>query len=544
MEIFKNITYFLPKKFKWQHPFFWYSLFFFFILRIIWAYFFPMANDEVYYWEWSRVPQLSYIDAPPFVAWQAYLGHFFFENALGARFVLPFFHFISTLFILLSAEKFAKIQNKIFTNEIAYSAFFICQLAPVFNLEGFLLLPDNGLLFGLAGSLYCLIAAIEHQQRQQRNGLSLKIAGAFGLFLGIAGLSKYHALPIALGFFLATLCYRGVKKSIADIPFWFVATLVSILTVSPVFIWNFQNQFASFHFQSQHGFAGFSLNFKPFLKFLLGTVFYIFPWVFVAVFFYIFQHFKNRNWINSINNIVIFPFLLLFCIIVFSALGKQALPHWTMPGFFLLIPAFVIHWRPLTSKHFKQWKIYFKTSLIISIFIPSILCFDQFNQLLIKTYVRIKGNADDLFQAYAWRSLQNDLTKQAQIDIKTTNFTYDKVNCSNDNYILGTLKWYWTSQVAFHFQNQPKVYNFDFINSSFYLWRDKLYQLANCNVVIIGSRDHYDQELIMNVIDIYEQKEFKIYPYLGENLIYLKGKMKSEYVLKDIYTKLTQNIKY
>lgn len=544
MNSFEKTTVFFLKPFDLKRTHFWFILFLFLLLRIIWAIFFPMGNDEVYYWEWSRVLQLSYVDAPPFVAWQSYLGNLIFDNSLGARFFLPLFYFISTLFLLLSAEKFAKLQNKIFTNEIAFSVIIMTQLVPVFSLEGFMLLPDNGLLFGISGSLYFLLSALEVQQKKQLLHLPLKYAFFAGFFIGIAGLSKYHALPISVGFFISILFYRGLKKSISDIPFWLLTVLSSILVVSPVLIWNFEHQFASFHFQSQHGFAGFSLNLKAFSKFILGTIFYLYPWFFVLFFVFIYQNLKRKKFLTSINNVVIFPFLILFIIILTSALGKQALPHWTMPGFFLLIPALAVQWHPFTNKYFKRWKIYLKLSAIISILIPTVLCFDQFNQFVLRAYVFFKGNADDLFQVLAWQSLQNDLKKQVKIDIETKPFNPYKLNCKGSDFIFASLKWYWTAQMAFHFQNQPKIYNFDFINTSFYLWRDNLPRLANCNIILLGSKDHFDQNLIEEVMDIHEKKEIHIYPYSGENIIYLKGRMKEEAKLKEIYDKQTKKIKF
>ncbi|WGL59955.1 glycosyltransferase family 39 protein [Pigmentibacter sp. JX0631] len=541
---FEKTTDFFQKPFDLKKTYFWLILFSFLLIRIIWSIFFPMANDEVYYWEWARSPQLSYVDAPPFVAWQGFLGNLFFDNSLGVRFFLPFFYLISTLFLLFSANKLASIQNKLFTNEMAYSVIILTQLIPVFTMEGFILLPDNGLLFGISGSLYFLLSAISKQQRKQLQQLPIKYAIFAGFFIGIAGLSKYHALPISLGFFLSIVVYRGFKKSVGDIPFWLLTIISSLLIVSPVFIWNIEHQFASFHFQSQHGFAGFSFNLKGFSKFLLGTIFYLYPWFFLAFFIFIIQNLKRKKYLNSINNIVIFPFLILFIIIFISAMGKQALPHWTMPGFFLLIPAFAIQWHPLTNKHFKKWKVYLKISLITSVLLPTILCFDQFNQFLIRSYVFFKGNADDLFQVYAWKNLQYDLKKQALVDIETKPFNPYKLSCKGSEFVVGSLKWYWTAQMAFHFQNQPKIYNFDFINTSFYLWRDNLPRLANCNIIILGSKDHFDQNLIEEVMDIHEKKEIHIYPYLGENIIYLKGRMKEETKLKEIYEKQIKQIKF
>ena len=88
------------------------------------------------------------------------------------------------------------------------------------------------------------------------------------------------------------------------------------------------------------------------------------------------------------------------------------------------------------------------------------------------------------------------------------------------------------------------IYNFDFVNTSFYSWRDKLYDLANCKFIIIGSKDHYNKDDILKVMDIEETKEFNISPYNGENIIFIKGTMKDKLTLKEIYEKKIKEVKY
>jgi 4-amino-4-deoxy-L-arabinose transferase-like glycosyltransferase len=545
-EALKNLLtpHYLKEPFQINNFYFWLTLFLFLVLRLLWAAYFPMANDEVYYWDWSRHIQLSYIDAPPFVSWISYLGGLLFQGSFGARFFLPFLHLFTTIFILLSSKIIAEINHKNFTNENALCALAIFQLAPVFNLEGIILLPDGSLLFAISGALYFILKAFLESKKSQ-NSLSIKYGLFFGIFLGIAALSKYHALPIAVGFFIASLILRGVKKSYHDFSFWFVTAIASIMVSSPVFIWNYLNHYASFHFQSQHGFSGFSFHYKPFLKYIFGSIFYLLPWFFIPLFYFSINGILKKSYYKSINLLTTIPFLILFTIILSSALGKQALPHWSMPGFLLLVPAFVLHWNPLTGKNRNTWIRFFKVTLFLSTVIPTILCIPKFNLLLIKGYTFVKGNADDLFQAYAWIDLQKDLLNQENIEIISTPYyeTIENQNCLN-HYQIGSLKWYWAAQLAFHFENKPRIYNFDFVNTSFYSWRDKLYDLANCKFIIIGSKDHFNKDDILKIMDIEETKEFHISPYNGENIIYIKGTMKDKLTLKEIYENKIKEVKY
>ncbi|APJ03826.1 ArnT family glycosyltransferase [Silvanigrella aquatica] len=535
----------LSQSFQWKTHWLWSTLFFFLLLRLFWCINFPMANDEVYYWDWSRHLQLSYVDAPPFVAWISYVGSILFSGSFGARFLLPFIHIGTTIFIILSSKKIAEITHQQFSNETVIAILILTQLAPVFNLEGIILLPDGSLLFGIAGALYFLLKALHENIIKNHNALNIKYGLFFGIFLGISALSKYHALPIAIGFFIGTILLRSFEKSIKDIPFWITTVISAFIISSPVFIWNYLNNFASFHFQSQHGFSGFSFQIKPFLRYLFGSMFYLLPWFFIPLFYFAFKGIQKKSSLKSIHTICILPFFILFFIILFSSLGKQALPHWAMPGFLLLIPAFCVTWKPFTGKYRKIWKKLTFTSIGICILIPSFLSIPLTNQIIVNTFTKIIGNADPLFQAFVWQNLQEDLEKQQ--NIKIVSAPYQQVNsienCQNQ-YRIASLKWYWTSQIAFHFKNQPKVYNFDFNNSSFYTWRDEIFKFAECKFIILGSMDHFNQNEIFKIMNVEEIKEFYLSPYYGETIVYIKGVLKEESTLKQVYAKMKGDIRY
>ena len=504
-----------------------------------------MANDEVYYWDWSRHLQLSYVDAPPLVAWISYIGGIFFSGSFGARFLLPFIHIFTTIFLILSAKKISLINNRQLSNENVLSILIITQLAPVFNLEGIILLPDSSLLLGISGALYFILKAFHISSNHKKSPLLIKYGFYFGIFLGIAALSKYHALPIAIGFFIAAVVLRGIKNSIKDIPFWFITIISAFIISSPVFIWNYLNDFASFQFQSQHGFSDFSFQIRPLLRYLIGALFYLLPWFFIPLIYFSFKGIKRKQYFKSIHLLCIFPFFILFFIILISATGKQALPHWAMPGFLLLTPAFVLQWNPLTGRYKNLWKKFIYASLIISILIPSLLSIPKTNKIIVDSFTAIMGNADPLFQAFVWKNLQTELEKQQNITLISNPYKQSNSSeiCKN-NYEIASLKWYWTAQMAFHFKNQPKIYNFDFNNTSFYTWRDKLYDLAECKMIIIGSMDHFNKNNIFKIMNIEEIKEFSLSPYYGENIVYIKGVMREESTLKEVYEKMAGEIRY
>lgn len=505
------------EKFSWRNKLFWVVLFAFFCLRLFWAAKFPMTNDEVYYWDWSRAPQLSYFDAPPMVAWVSYIGSLFSKTSLGARLLLPFMHVISSIFIIKSTHILANLKNTTLKNSHIFYILLLTQVTPVFNLEGFLLLPDASLLLGISGSLYFLLKYIAAGTRALGNGLF------FGIFLGIAALSKYHALPIAIGFFIAFLLIPRITNAIKNVLFWATTILMAIVVSSPVFIWNLQNHFASFVFQSQHGYSEMSINFRAFGRYILGVLFYLLPWFCIPLIqFSLRSIFRRSKSIANYDLVCAIPFLIIFSLILFSALGKQALPHWAMPGFYLLIPAFILQWNPLEGKRKNIWKNLFIISTILTTLLPTLSSLDSFQYLFIKTFVSLNGNADPLAQALLWKNLENELKKQENISIPTKQYS-NTDKCDTNEYKIASLRWYWTAQIAFYFHNQPKVFNFDLSNPSFYTWRDSAHKLKGCRFIIIGSQDHFNETALRQIMDIEKIKAFSLKPFDGEKIVTVEG---------------------
>ncbi len=547
---------YLQEKFNWNNRIFLLLLLLFFILRIFWCANFPMGNDEVYYWDWSRDLRLSYVDAPPFVAWLCYAGTLFFKNSLGARFFVPIVHVLSTIFMIKSVFIFSKIKDISIKNIHILYLLLLTECSPVFNIEGFMLLPDASLLLGISGALYFLLKFIYNTKYKIQN-TKYKIQNTkyrfnlwhgflLGLFLGIAALSKYHAFPIALGFFIAAIFIRKAKTLTQDFLFWVTSILTAIVISSPVFIWNIQNNFASFLFQSQHGFSGMSINLKTFIVYLIGSSFYLFPWFYIPLLFFGFRNIFNKKSVSDFSVICTLPFFFLFILISFPSFGKQVLPHWVMPGFFLLIPAFVLQWKPLEGKKKFLWKKVFILSVTLSIVLPTLFSLKFFNQFVMNSFIYFSGNADPLAPVLQWPLLQEEFEKQKNIHLDSKPYVSEisQKNCAIHSYEIASLRWYWTARMAFHFKDHPRIFNFNLSQSSFYTWRDPLYKLAGCHFIILGSQGQFHEEEIQQIMNIEKIEYFSLKPFDGNKIIYVKGAMKDEAQLRKFYFKLKNNVNY
>jgi 4-amino-4-deoxy-L-arabinose transferase-like glycosyltransferase len=283
-------------------------------IRLYLASYFPLTNDEAYYVTWSKDLQWGYLDHPPGVAYLIFLSRHLFDGYLGVRFLGIVLHLIASFFLVASL----RIVDPHIPKKEVHLLWILLQIIPIFSLWGMFALPDTGLYFGLSLCLYANL-------RIYKDGLTLPRSILLGLGLGIAGVFKYHALPVAGGMTL-WLIFRP-QLWLKLIP----GILVAGSLVAPVFIWNALNDWASFRFQTAHGFE-IQKSFSPryFFQVRLGELFFLTPVLYILSFLAIFRAGTYK---------VIFAggFLPLVGLLFYSSIWKQNLPHWIMPSFWIML---------------------------------------------------------------------------------------------------------------------------------------------------------------------------------------------------------------
>lgn len=195
--------------------------------------------DEAYYWLWGQHLDWSYFDHPPLHAWVQGL----FSAVLGrSLFVLRLPNFISTgivfWFFWLICKGLYRLQRK--------HAFWLTVLltlaSPLFFLFMAMAWHDHWLIcFGIAAS-YCLVRFLSQEHLTHYPWLY-----GTGILIGCAGLCKYVALFLGLGFLVGIASHRQWRSL-----FWnghlYGALGVAFLVMTPVFWWNFHHEFYSFQF--------------------------------------------------------------------------------------------------------------------------------------------------------------------------------------------------------------------------------------------------------------------------------------------------------
>ncbi|MES2802336.1 MAG: glycosyltransferase family 39 protein [Bdellovibrionota bacterium] len=212
-------------------------------LKLVFALAFPLVGDEAYYWFWGQNLQLSYFDHPGMVAWLAALSDYLPITPKWAATRLVFVALSMVAFFVWIKVFLKHRQNSPNINQELniFSIFFM--LNPFLGLGSVLITPDSPLLLFWGLSSYFVLKIMREQK-------SIDYA-LLGVSLGLGFCSKYHIVLFPLVTIAALYFEKNLKVFFSKKVL--VTILFGLLFCSPVLIWNYQNDFASFKFQLNHG---------------------------------------------------------------------------------------------------------------------------------------------------------------------------------------------------------------------------------------------------------------------------------------------------
>lgn len=269
--------------------------------------------DMIDHWVWSQHLSLSYYEHPPMVALAFRLFTAFFGNS---EFVLEFaaqFYNLSILGLCYA------ICFRFFGKQAAIFCLILLESTPYFFLgSAFLHIDQPFLIFWLI-NLYCFCRFLQTQ--------SFKWLLWIGLVAGLGGLSKYITVLFYLGVFVHFLVHKEQRKNLWN-PWLYLAGFLSLALLTPVFVWNFQNDWVSFRFQFTRGLSGAPLG-QNLILFTLGHWFLFSAiwssWSFV-------RHWKDRKIFAQSSHpesaILTLSLVPLAFFTLMSIRGSIADPHW------------------------------------------------------------------------------------------------------------------------------------------------------------------------------------------------------------------------
>ena len=251
------------------------------LFRFILLPFMGLMPQDAYYYLYGQNLSLSYFDHPGMIG---YILRIFTDIFGQSIFTLKFADFIITSLTIVSFYKLAsyflskqKLQRAII---LLASTFFVSILS--FNST-----PDVPLLLFWTLSIICLYKAIFEDKKW------FWILG--GIAMGLAFNSKYTALLLLIGLISFLVFSNRYRKHLLSPWFW-SSLFISILVTFPVWYWNYQNEFASFTFQSSErtsSISEFKISPKNFFGAIGHQMFLLIPILFLVFATFTFKYVKR-----------------------------------------------------------------------------------------------------------------------------------------------------------------------------------------------------------------------------------------------------------
>ncbi len=192
------------------------------VIHVYLALIIPLAEDETYYWEWSKRLAWGYYDQGPGIAWAIRASCFFFgDNEFGIRFPTLLSSFLTQCTIF-------SIGKKLFDNKVGFFSTFPFALTPIALAGGFLATYDSVLLLCWSLALLFCINAIYFDSRWSWLGV--------GIFFGIGLNFKYLMVLFPLVLLVFAIANKNERKLLTN-PLPYLAFLGGSLMLIPNLIW-------------------------------------------------------------------------------------------------------------------------------------------------------------------------------------------------------------------------------------------------------------------------------------------------------------------
>jgi len=413
-----------------------------------------LMPQDAYYYLYGQNLSLSYFDHPGMIG---YLLRIFTDLFGQSIFVVKFADFLITSLTILS---FYKLASYFLSKQKLQRAILLLTSTIFISILSFNSTPDVPLLLFWTLSLICLYKAIFEEKKW------FWVLG--GIAMGLAFNSKYTALLLQIGL-IGFLIFSNKYRKLFFSPWFWTSILLSILITYPVWYWNFQNEFASFVFQSSErtsSISEFKISPKNFFGAIGHQMFLLIPILFLVIGVITYKYLKRallKLKIPQAKTLFLLAFFIPTFVGFFSLTPIYWVKlNWMMPSYItgIIIAGMFINKRLL------------KTQLIISI------AFHVLAGLQILFYI-VPIKSDDTW--VGWNELAIE-TKKLQKKYPNT-FVF-----SNDNY---------KTSACLNFYMNEKVYAQNIIGLPalhFDYLKDNLASLNTKNALFIDSDKRFKND--------------------------------------------------
>lgn len=312
------------------------------LIRIIFWFSAEVGGDEAYYWVWGQRPELSYYDHPPMLSWIQGL----FAAAFGqSTTVLRLPNLLTTGIIFYT---YYLISKRLYPSQYrAQFSVIALTLAATPLLFTFMAqaIMDHVMIALLLVSAYLVIFYLEDIAQGKSSPVWRLYVGA--ALLGLAGITKYNSVFLGLGIALTVLIHPRLRPLLRQ-PHIYMAGLLTVAMLTPVVLWNIDNDFQSFryHLVDRNPTAS-ALQFRPqiMLGFVVGTILVLSPFTFWMAIrrFFIDSPVTVKNWFrfeqhSVYGSVALITFVVSTGLFLSRSLFTHTLLYWNIPAYLLLLP--------------------------------------------------------------------------------------------------------------------------------------------------------------------------------------------------------------
>ncbi len=307
------------------------------------------ASDEAYTIVVSRTLELSYFDHPPLHQW--ILHGFAALTGEGWWLRLPFW----AMALAINAPLYG-LTRRMFGPDAALWALFGFTATIYFMVwpDG-LIIPDVSLFLFLSCAVWAVVEILFGPRRS--NGSLWGLWLAAGVAFGFAGLSKYAAVFVPVGLF-AFLAGSPHHRRWLWRPHPYAGAALALAIFSPALIWNVQNNWVSFAFQSGRASGGASFGASAFAHF--GEAFgaqiaLVSPWIGVPLVLALWSALRSRD-AESPSRFLLWLIAVPLSLFLFMPfLGKTAIPHWFNSAWLFAFPLLGLWLSGMSVKWLRSW---------------------------------------------------------------------------------------------------------------------------------------------------------------------------------------------
>lgn len=208
---------------------------YFIVLRLLFLGPVELLEEEAYYWNYSQHMDIGFLDHPPMVACLIWLGTFVFGNVeFGVRIGGVLAYLLAVFFVY-------RLTSSSHGRSAALCSLLLMSVFPFYFGTAIFMTPDAPLTACWAGTLYFLYRVLVMKKTGSWFGVAV--------FLGLGMLSKYTIVLLGPAIVLYMLFDADSRKWFVK-PNAYITAISAFIIFSPVIIWNYQNEWASFMFQS------------------------------------------------------------------------------------------------------------------------------------------------------------------------------------------------------------------------------------------------------------------------------------------------------